>query len=322
MAGGWLAGCRNGRPNRFSACRERTVRHQGKPNLTVMSGMIKSFDAGQGYGFISCAEIFAKHGRDVFVHTDQLGGFKVGQQVSFCVRPNAAGHPQACNVAESATLHDLPGVVPDGAADSTLSGKYVGTVKNINELKACGFIQCEELHQQFGRDVFFPLALLPGLRNGGRVEFQAQLRNGQPRAFSISHIETPPPAAQTDHKQPARGSPELDKKFLRACASSQKDSYSRMFELLHHGADPNARDVTGQTALMVCALNVSASERKCRLLVGMGADVHATYTGELTVLQWARERLGSRLADHLAALSRGEQVDCLITLNTMGATEV
>merc|ERR1719217_1674733 len=104
----------------------------------VMKGSVKSFDAGLGYGFISCAESFKKHGRDVFVHKDQLRNFLVGDSVAFGVRLNSNGHPQAYNLTEAVLTESDSNVVAE-----KLNGKFAGRVKNINDAKGCGFIECE-----------------------------------------------------------------------------------------------------------------------------------------------------------------------------------
>ena len=65
-----------------------------------MTGTVKWFNAGKGYGFISNDE----GGEDVFVHFSaiQVGGFKTlrdGQKVSFEVEEDAAkGKLRASNV--------------------------------------------------------------------------------------------------------------------------------------------------------------------------------------------------------------------------------
>jgi len=65
----------------------------------VFHGYLKSFHPGNGYGFISCGEIFAVHQRDVFVHRDQVGQLQIGQEVAFNVALNDRKQPQAWNVA-------------------------------------------------------------------------------------------------------------------------------------------------------------------------------------------------------------------------------
>jgi cold shock CspA family protein len=304
------------------AKQEAGVGGSRKPTYT---GNVKSFDGAHGYGFISCVETFKTYGRDVFVHKDQLGRFKVGDQVSFHVELNSAGHPKAFDVTASALntttqlIKHCQGGEEGPPSESPSLEKFAGSIKYVSDSKAYGFIECEALHKRFGCDVFFPLALLPGLAIGDNVEFQARVRNGQPQAFSLVHTDSAPETvAPVVEEVENPSSCELAKKLLRACSSSQKESYNRMLELLRAGADPNSRDVCGQTALMVCALNAGGSEKKCRLLVGMGANVFAIYKEGQTVLQWAKERISKKFAAYLEALSRGEQIDCVMTLHTMG----
>ncbi|MDL2292799.1 cold shock domain-containing protein [Acholeplasma sp. OttesenSCG-928-E16] len=62
-----------------------------------MTGTVKWFDAGKGYGFISTSE-----GKDIFVHfsaiqTDGYKSLAEGDQVEFEVKDGDRG-PQAANV--------------------------------------------------------------------------------------------------------------------------------------------------------------------------------------------------------------------------------
>lgn len=58
---------------------------------------------------------------------------------------------------------------------------------------------------------------------------------------------------------------------------------------------------------MISALNVRGAERKCKVLIDHRADVHAEANESLTVLQWARERINTKFATYLEAVSRGEE---------------
>lgn len=63
------------------------------------TGTIKSFNAVEGYGFISCPEISEKHGCDVFMHQKQFFDcpvqIKVGDSVRFKLEMSRQGKPQA-----------------------------------------------------------------------------------------------------------------------------------------------------------------------------------------------------------------------------------
>jgi len=59
-------------------------------------GVIKSFNTENGYGFISCADLQEKgYSNDVFLHHNQVGQCRVGDEVFFTVYLNSKGQPQA-----------------------------------------------------------------------------------------------------------------------------------------------------------------------------------------------------------------------------------
>merc|ERR1719498_1724825 len=134
------------------------VRHE-----STETGTVKSFNAAQGYGFISCAETFAKYGRDVFIHKDQLADAVVGDEVSFFVELNSAGHPKAHGLTKLQGRHETAEVDASSTGEPLLE-VHTGFIKIINQSKQCGFIECHVLNSRFARDVFFPLPLLPGAR--------------------------------------------------------------------------------------------------------------------------------------------------------------
>jgi cold shock CspA family protein len=74
-------------------------------------GTIKSYNATKGFGFVECPEVFARYKRDVFIHKDQIGDTKVGDNVIFTVETNKQGMPQAKEVT---TITGVP-VAPEGA---------------------------------------------------------------------------------------------------------------------------------------------------------------------------------------------------------------
>jgi len=58
------------------------------------SGVVKSFSP-QGFGFISCPELKAVFGHDVYVHKHQIGMFSPGSEVNFAVLLSKDMKPQA-----------------------------------------------------------------------------------------------------------------------------------------------------------------------------------------------------------------------------------
>jgi len=60
-----------------------------------LTGVIKSFNPANGYGFIESAEVQGAFGSDVFLHASQLNGYNRGDQVSFALLVNTQRKPQA-----------------------------------------------------------------------------------------------------------------------------------------------------------------------------------------------------------------------------------
>lgn len=61
-------------------------------------GQIKTFSAKHGFGFIDCPRAYDEFKRDVFIHKQQMGDLNVGTDVTFEIRENKDGHPQARDV--------------------------------------------------------------------------------------------------------------------------------------------------------------------------------------------------------------------------------
>lgn len=72
----------------------------GKPVSTgvAYTGVVKSFNESNFYGFIACDDVSAEYGCDVFVHGKELRGLPVGSMVQFEVRLSSKGQPQAQHV--------------------------------------------------------------------------------------------------------------------------------------------------------------------------------------------------------------------------------
>mmetsp|Transcript_128668 Transcript_128668/g.274639 ORF Transcript_128668/g.274639 Transcript_128668/m.274639 type:complete len:727 (-) Transcript_128668:98-2278(-) len=313
---------------------------EGEPRFV---GTIKSFSPEHGYGFISCSEAFEKYTRDVFLHLKQVEDFQPGDHVAFTVRINGQGHPQAYDLRSAPKSVAWLSAMDSELPSATEKEDYVGEIKSFNTQQGYGFIHCAPLRAKYQRDVFIHQLQLKDFKVGDRVSFHVQVKRGQPQAHDVVKTNadlSPGPPGETEEGDgdggeaaegadpsspssapaaaPARkGSVDefagldqeaLSRKLLRACASARIESTTAMQELLAHRADPNIRDVTGQTPLMIAALNVRHSERKCRLLIENSADVSAQYNDSLTVLQWSKERINSRFAAYLETLSTGGDV--------------
>lgn len=309
--------------------------------MQLMSGTIKSFDADKGYGFIACPEAQKAFGRDVFLHRRQVKNFKTGDNVIFRVKMNSSGNPQAYVLK---TAPSTMGWLAAAAEEKEEEELYHGEVKSVNWTTGYGFIHCPVLNKRFQRDVFLHQSQFEGLRLGDRVVFKMQLKKGAPQALEVrlANMASPAVAAAaaaataataaadgTEEAKPLPASSEierrgleavtaLNKRLLRACQSARAESVEAVRQALAGGADANARDVTGMSALMISALNVRHAERKCRHLIEAGADLRAPATDgaeSLTVLQWARERVNARFGSFLEAVERGETIDCPLQLD-------
>ena len=71
-----------------------------RPQADRISGTIKSYSDEGGFGFIDSAEAREKFGTDgdVFVHKNQIRGFRQGDSVTFVAATNARGQPQASDL--------------------------------------------------------------------------------------------------------------------------------------------------------------------------------------------------------------------------------
>jgi len=62
-------------------------------------GVIKSYNAQQGFGFVFCPELKEVFGYDCFIHKQQLGPYVADDKISFAVFLSKDGKPQAFDVA-------------------------------------------------------------------------------------------------------------------------------------------------------------------------------------------------------------------------------
>merc|ERR1712087_369985 len=60
--------------------------------------------------------------------------------------------------------------------------RFVGTIKSFNEQRGFGFIECDELMEQFGGDTFLHNVQMQGFEVGQRVSFAVFLnKDGKPQ---------------------------------------------------------------------------------------------------------------------------------------------
>jgi len=138
----------------------------------VLTGQVKTFNAKMGRGFIECEEVKEMYEKDIYVHGSvlQKAGANVGDMVEFTVHLNKEGLPQA-----SSPLKVI------GSGFETAA--HQGRVKSFSEKSGYGFVECPELFEQYGRDVFLPkeMAFTCKCMPGEEVVFNIDLnRDGMP----------------------------------------------------------------------------------------------------------------------------------------------
>lgn len=335
-----------------------TLEEEVSEDAPEMVGIIKSFEEAQGYGFIRSPQATAAYNRDVFLHRKQLKKFKAGDTVQFKVKLSRDGLPQAFKLRETDQV-----VAPEPEAPEEPKPKeketYIGEIKSFNIINGFGFIQNATLKEKYGRDVFLHESQFEGMKIGDRVSFTLQVKDGKPQALDVKRVskksllspvlapdlspeqtqvegaeaaaeaeagdtmldDPPPDAAETAVDAEERE--KQSRRLLRACASERPCSLEEMKEALEAGAEVNTRDVTGQTAIMVSALNMRGGDRKCKLLLEHNADLQLTSDAESTrtTLEWVRERINPNFAEYLEALSKGEAAKLEMTLDAPRADE-
>jgi len=141
------------------------------------SGVVKSFAAEKGWGFITPSSL--QFGKDLFVMKSGLAqeiSLTPGEQVQFKVQMGKKG-------LEAFEVHVVPNL-------EELSGSsYTGLVKSYNAEKGWGFIESDVAQKMFGRDIFFHKRDLgdhtPTV--GEQVEFSdGQNNKGAPQAESLN----------------------------------------------------------------------------------------------------------------------------------------
>merc|ERR1719296_317844 len=93
-------------------------------------------------------------------------------------------------------------------ADFDMEKRYVGVIKSFNTAKGIGFVECAEVTQQFGNDVFLHASqILNNEEVGDVIQFTVQLgKLGQPRAKDIMAIGSvqEPEVSSEANKEPSK----------------------------------------------------------------------------------------------------------------------
>eukprot|EP00931_Biecheleriopsis_adriatica_P007273 TRINITY_DN10857_c0_g1_i1.p1 TRINITY_DN10857_c0_g1~~TRINITY_DN10857_c0_g1_i1.p1 ORF type:complete len:395 (-),score=98.90 TRINITY_DN10857_c0_g1_i1:158-1294(-) len=181
-------------------------------------GTIKTVNPGSGYGFISCPDISAVFGCDVFAHLKQIGNLQPGTEVSFAILLNKDSKPQAFDIDECAgggcggkgggakgammaMMETMMGAMTGkgaggsvkgavkgmmGGKNGDVIGEYIGTIKNYNMEKGFGFLDIPALAGSMYGDVYVHQSNIGSFTmNGHQVKCQVYLHNGRAQARNL-----------------------------------------------------------------------------------------------------------------------------------------
>jgi len=269
------------------------------PHGILMQGVLKSYNCEKGYGFISCKEMRDHFNKDVFVHSNHVQNFTVGDRLKFYVEIKNE-RPQALDVEVDNSSDDRE--------------RFIGVIKSFASSKGYGFIECKETEALYRRDVFVHRDQMKSFLQGDWVSFIAQEKNGQPQAENLETAQPPEVEVEPEREEPRPQKVpfrSVEKRLMRLCFS-HGDSSRDMETLLVGGADPNYIDFTGSTPLMSCALNLSANAcwQKIRTLLRFGAsiDMNVGMERDQKLIDWVGVRIGTdfknallKLNDHISS---------------------
>lgn len=221
-------------------------------------GVLKTFNAKNGYGFVECKQAKEDWGNDVFVHKNNVPTpWTLGQPVEFAVQVNLKGQPQAydcnwlprlpqTNAVTPGTKPGLPGKgraqpgsAPTASAPAPAAGaaaasdtpeaetlsnepRRLGTLKSFSSQHGYGFISCPETNQAYKRDVYLDKSQVGESWQWNQLlEFSVSFNErGQPQARNVNW--DPVPLIGTDARD-----------VKRSFAPKTLDQLKRLLKLLH-----------------------------------------------------------------------------------------
>lgn len=166
-------------PQSPSTCAEDAGNPQGATAAEWATGMVKSYNVETGYGFLWCAKIKC----DVFLGRSELpaeGSVEPGRKLRFALTYDSKGRPQAkCVSWLPSSPRSAPQPTPTGQR------RYLGYLKSVGG--DYGFLACEEVRSEYGRDVYVARSQLPA---NWKLQMQAAFHlalssRGQPQARDI-----------------------------------------------------------------------------------------------------------------------------------------
>jgi len=156
------------------------------PPDQLFFGTMKTINAEKGWGHITCEVLHKLYNKDMFVMKSNLegAGLTVGTQVQFTVAAGPKG-PHATNI--------------KAFNPSATEQWFTGTIKNFNDSKGFGFIECEQSLAIYNKDVFVHKRELneAPAKSGDQVQFQVDISGGRPAAKSVVIVSSQPAAPAT-----------------------------------------------------------------------------------------------------------------------------
>lgn len=123
------------------------------------TGIVVKYFLHKDFGYISCEDIKATTGRDVYVHKNVLLKSRAtkGSEVKFTIHLNSHGMPQAQG--------------PMTVLGFNPPAQYSGNIKSFSATNGYGFVASEQIFNEFGRDAFLKLEKAQGYAVGQDVFF-------------------------------------------------------------------------------------------------------------------------------------------------------
>lgn len=151
----------------------------------IFFGRLKCIQHGAkgDYGFIDCPAATEQFGRDVFIHSKEMGDLQPGDDLSFHVELHK-DMPQA----KRAVKAGLAGTTPDE--------RFVGRIHTVKAERGLGFVHCERAFALFGRDVCILKDHFAGSRVGDTISFRIELFKDMPQAREIAVVSSTPPTGE------------------------------------------------------------------------------------------------------------------------------
>jgi len=182
----------------------------------TFNGILKSFNSGNGWGFVECKEAYDVYGKDILVLREDLEGLPrtLGTRVSFTIsqgrngplakglRCLSGGGMPASAMAASAPMRltqswpkpssaPSPPWVPISRPVPTKVPcpleHVCGRIKSFDERNGWGFVEGDAIHQLYGKDIFVSKASLQGqiVSPGDQVKLSLEMGIKGPMAVNI-----------------------------------------------------------------------------------------------------------------------------------------